>query len=92
MNGACNVNFFCWPALGRGLKGQISFNINDKVNFKDFYAKLCVSSQMMIQNISDRIFILFSGSCPRGGTLGRWGWPGGQKIQTWSFGISNRRG
>ena len=27
-----------------GLKGQISFNFNYKVNFKDFYSKLCVCS------------------------------------------------
>ena len=26
-----------------------------------------------MQNISDGIFILSPGSCPRGGTLGRWG-------------------
>ena len=32
-----------------------------------------------MQNISDRIFILSSGSCPRGRTIGRWGCPGGQK-------------
>ena len=31
-----------------------------------------------IQNISDRIFILSPGSCPRGGTLGHWGYPGNQ--------------
>ena len=29
---------------GEGLKGQISFNFNYKVNFKDFYTKLCVCS------------------------------------------------
>ena len=29
--------------------------------------------------MSDKIFILSPGSCPRGGTLGRWGCPGGQK-------------
>ena len=29
--------------------------------------------------ISDRIFILSPGSCPRGVTLGRWGFPGDQK-------------
>ena len=33
-----------------------------------------------IQNISDGIFILSPGSCPTGGTLGRWGCPGGSKI------------
>ena len=32
-----------------------------------------------IQNISDGIFILLPGSCPRGGTLGRWGCPGVKK-------------
>ena len=29
---------------GEGSKGQISFNSNYKVNFKDFYTKLCVCS------------------------------------------------
>ena len=33
-----------------------------------------------MQNISDRIFILLPGSCPRGGTLGHWGYLGGQTI------------
>ena len=28
--------------------------------------------------LSDWIFILLPGSCPRGGTLGHWGYPGGQ--------------
>ena len=99
MNGACNVKLFFDPAPwgpGEGPKGQISFNFNYKVNFTDFYTKLCVCShKWKIQNISDGIFILTPGSCPRGGTLGRWGCPGGQKkffFQTWSCGISNRRG
>ena len=30
--------------LGARSKGQISFNFNYKVNFKDFYTKLCVCS------------------------------------------------
>ena len=43
--------------------------------------------------ISDGIFILSPGSCPRGGTLGHWGCPGGQFFfQTWPCGILNRRG
>ena len=29
---------------GEGSKGQISLNFNYKVNFKDFYTKLCVCS------------------------------------------------
>ena len=74
-------------------KGQISFNFNYKVNFKDFYAKLCVCShKSKIQNISEGIFILLPMSCPRGGTLERLGCPGGQQLffQTWSCDILNR--
>ena len=44
MNGVCNSTFF-WPCPWgpeEGSKGQISFNFNYKVNFKDFYTKLCV--------------------------------------------------
>ena len=76
--------FFFWPSPLRSWGGvwigQISFNFNYKVNFKDFYTKLCVCShKWKIQNISDGIFILSPGSCPRGGTLGVFGCPGGQK-------------
>ena len=38
---------FFWPAPwgpGEGSKGQISFKFNYKVNFEDFYTKLCVCS------------------------------------------------
>ena len=53
-------------ALGRGQK---SFIFNYKVNFKDFYTKLCECTHKgKIQNILDGIFILSPGSCPRGGT------------------------
>ena len=46
-----------------GSKGQILFNFNYKVNFKDFHTKLCVCShKWKIQNISDRISILSPGS------------------------------
>ena len=76
MNGAFNGNFFGPAQWGpwEGLKGQISFNFNYKVNFKDFYTKLCVCShKLKIQNISDRIFILAPWSCPRDGTSGAQG-------------------
>ena len=38
--------FFCLAPWGpgEGSKGQILFNFNYKVNFKDFYAKLCACS------------------------------------------------
>ena len=78
MNGACSSNFFCSATWGpdEGSKGQVSFDFNYKFNLKDFYTKLCVCShKRKIQNISDGIFILSSGSCPRGGT---WGYLGVQ--------------
>ena len=34
---------------GEWSKGQISFNFNYKVNFKDFYSKLCVYSKLHSQ-------------------------------------------
>ena len=78
--GRATSNLFLAPPPGDGSKGQISFNFNYKVNFKDFYTKLCVCShKWKIQNISDGIFILLPGSCLSGGTFGRWGCPGGKK-------------
>ena len=64
MNGARSVIFFwprpLWPL--EGSKGQISFNFNYKVNFKDFYSKLCVcSNKCKIQNISDGVFFCHLG-------------------------------
>ena len=74
--------FFCPAAwgLGEGSKGQISFNFNYKVNFKDFYTKLCVCSHKgKIQNISDGIFILSPGSYASG--VGLWGAGGAQEVK-----------
>ena len=42
MNGTCIGAIFRVP--GEGLKGQMSLNLNYKVNFKVFLTKLCVSS------------------------------------------------
>ena len=42
------------------------------------YQTLIVFSHMKDANTSDEIFILSPGSCPRGGTLGHWGFPGVQ--------------
>ena len=79
---------------GEGSKGQISFNFNNKVNFKDFsyqtFPKIKVTKHIR------RVFRSVAWVMPQGGTLGRWECPGGggggQKIQTWSCGISNQRG
>ena len=44
-----------WHIKSTESKGQ-TFNFNCKVNFKDFYTKLCVCSHnWKLQNISDRI-------------------------------------
>ena len=80
MNGTCTGPIFWVPApwgLGEGPKGQISLNLNYKVNFKDFYTKLCVSShKWKIYKISDGIFIRPPRSCPGlglRGNVGGWG-------------------
>ena len=77
MNGTCTGTIFWVPApwdLGEGSKGQISLNLNYKVNFKGFKTKICVSShKWKIYNILDGIFIRAPGSCPGvglGGTVG----------------------
>ena len=47
MNGTCYGTIVWVPAywdLGEGPKGQMSLNLNYKVNFKDFETKLCLSS------------------------------------------------
>ena len=83
INGTCNSTIFLVPTPRgpwEGPKGQISLNLNHKVNFKDFLTKLCVSSHnWKIWNISDGIFIPSPGSCPRGGTWGYHGGLGGPK-------------
>ena len=73
MNGACNVIIFFGPAPwgpGEGSKGQISFNFNYKVNFKDFFSNfVCVLTNERYKRYQTG-FILLPGSCHRGGTLG----------------------
>ena len=71
MNGACNVKLFFGPAPwgpGEGPKGQISFNFNYEVNFKDFYTKLCV-----LTNERYKTYQTGFSFCPLGHA------PGGQK-------------
>ena len=76
-------NWWPWGEV----KGQISLNFGYHVSFKEFYTKFCVCSHKWnIQNISDGIFIVSPGSCPRGGTLGHWGYPGGQTIYFFKHG------
>ena len=80
MIGACNVKLFFGPAPwgpGEGSKGQISFNFNYKVNFKDFYTKLCVYSQMKDTKHIRQDFYSVPWVMPQGWDFGALGVPQG---------------
>ena len=66
-------------AFGRGQKVKYHLISITKSISKIFIPNLVCVLTNEIQNISDGILILMPGSCPRGGTLGRWGCRGGQK-------------
>ena len=77
MNGTCTGAFF-WAPTPRGLwegpKGQISFNLNYKVNFKDFklnFVYLLTNERYITYHTG---FYLAAWVKPRGGT---WGYHGG---------------
>ena len=81
MNGACNSIFFFGPAPwgpGEGSKGQISFNFNYRVNFKDFYAKLCVCSHKRKIHIRQDFYSV-AWVMPQGCDFGVLGVPRGSK-------------
>ena len=78
MNGTCTAPLFGSPVpwgLGEGPKGQISLNLNYKVNLQRFFNQtLCVFSHMKdIKHIRED-FHLGAWVLPRGGT---WGFRGG---------------
>ena len=89
----CANIFFC-PSPWGGVKRSI-FNFNYKVNFKDFYSKLCVCShKWKIQTYQTGFSLCSLGHAPG---VGLWGAGAAQVVkksnfQTWSCGISNRRG
>ena len=76
--GNATSNFLDTPpeALGRG---QISFNFNYKVNFKDFYTKLCVFSQMKNTKHIRRDFHSVTWVMPQGWYFGALRVPRGSK-------------
>ena len=63
MNGTC-TGAICYAPPPPGPKGQISLNLNYKVNFKDFQRFLNQTHKWKIYNISDGIFIRPPGSYP----------------------------
>ena len=93
MNGARNINFFFCPAPWGPGEGSKSFNFNYNVNFKDFYF-VCVLTNERYKTYQTG-FSLCSLSHASGVVL--WGAEGAlvvkkSNFQTWSCGISNRRG
>ena len=90
--GHATAIFFCPNQLGPwgGVKGQISFNFNYKVNFKDFlYQTLRVFSQMKDTKYIRRDFHSFTWIMPQGWDLGHWGAQGVKKLLgvPWGVGV-----
>ena len=86
MNGACNVKLFFGPAPWcppEGSKGQISFNFNYKVNFEDFFTNFVCVLTYENNKTYQTGFSFCPLGVPRGSTY---------FFQTWSCGVSNRRG
>ena len=98
MNGTCTVKLFFDPTPWGPedvSKGQISFNFNNIVNFKDLCTKLCVFSQMKDTKHTRWDFHSVAWVMPQGWDFGVLEMPREATIilfQTWSCGISNRRG
>ena len=81
MNGARNVKLFLAPppgALGRSQKVKYHL-ISITVNFKDFYTKLCVFSQMKVSKYIRRDFHSVPWVMPQGWDFGALGVPRGSK-------------
>ena len=85
-------------ALGRGQK--VNYHL---ISITKSISKILIPNSECVLTFEryktyDGVFILLPGSCPRGGTLGRWGCPGGQNsflsnIVMWQMeltGITNR--
>ena len=98
MNGVRNVKKNFGPAPwgpGEGSKGQISFNFNYKINLMDFIPNfVCVLTNERYKTYQMGFSLCSLGHAPE---VGLWGAGGAQVVkksnfQTWSCGISNRRG
>ena len=87
--------FFCPASRGPGeeSKGQITFNFNYNVNFKDFIPNfVCVLTNERYKTYQTGFSFFCLGHSPGVGLWGAWG---AQVVknyffQTWSCGISNR--
>ena len=66
-----------WPWVRSKVKYHL-ISVTKSIS-KIFLYQICVCShKWKVQNISDGIFILLPGSCPRAGTFGHWGRRWGQ--------------
>ena len=80
MNVACNSRLF-WPRP-RGPWGGVKRSKYHLISITKSISKIFIPNFVCVltterYKISDGIFILSPKSCPRDGTLGRWGCPGG---------------
>ena len=99
MNGACNVKHFFWApppgALGRGKKVKYYVNSITKSFSKIFIPNfVCVLKNERYKTYQTGFLFCPLGHAPG---VGLWGAGGAQGVkkkifQTWSCGISNRRG
>ena len=98
MNGACNVKLFFGPALwgpGEGSKGQISLISITKSISKIFIPNfVCVLTNERYKTYQTGFSFCPLDYAPGVGLWGAGGAQGAKKFffQTWSCGISNRRG
>ena len=79
--GRATAIFLPWGP-GEGSKGQISFNFNYKVNFKDFYTKLmCVLTNERYKTYQTGFLFCCLGHAPG---VGLWGAGGAQVVNFFS--------
>ena len=94
----CATALFFFPAPwgpGEGSKGQISFNFNYKVNSKIFIPNfVCVLTNERYKTYQTGFSFCRLGHAPGVRLKGAGGAQGVKNnfFQTWSWGISNRRG
>ena len=91
MNGACNGKNIFGPAPWAGKVKYHLISITKSIS-KVLYQTLCLFSQMKDTKHIRRDFNSVAWVMPQGSDFGRWGCRRVIFFQTWSCGISNRRG
>ena len=89
MNGACNSNFFLSPGPGEGQKVKYHLISISKIFIPNF---VCVLTNERYTTYQTGFSFRRLGHAPGVGLRGAGGAKGVKFFQTWSCGISNRRG